>query len=323
MKRFGLYALCVLWVVCMQACSGTGSPDEIRKEHFVFAVKGADTLSLDKYELSSLPVPATGKPVMIFAFGGGFRGGDKASQSYLPYFEYLVRQGFVVVSIDYRTVLKDLNPAEVSDPMQFMQVLQRAIGTAVEDFYDATRFVVERSADWGIDTKQILASGSSAGAITVLQAEYVLCNGQPLAERLPAGFNYAGVIAFAGAVADNVAPHWTKAPCPILLFHGDADRIVPFRQAAMEGLGGLWGSAAIAESLDRLETPYSFHKIENAGHEISEIPMQKHLLDILNFFERQVRQGERLVIESDERIPGDTAVKKDFTVMDYLFENTH
>lgn len=47
---------------------------EVQKENFVFSIKGTDTLSLDKYELTSMS-PASKKPVMIFAFGGGFKGG--------------------------------------------------------------------------------------------------------------------------------------------------------------------------------------------------------------------------------------------------------
>ena len=54
---------------------------------------------------------------------------------------------------------------------------------AVEDFYDATGFVINQSSDWNIDVEQIVASGSSAGAITVLQAEYDLCNGHELAKK--------------------------------------------------------------------------------------------------------------------------------------------
>ena len=102
--------------------------------------------------------------------------------------------------------------------MDFIAALQHAIDTAVEDFYDATGFVINQSSDWNIDVEQIVASGSSAGAITVLQAEYDLCNGHELAKRLPAGFNYAGVISYAGAVSGVLPPHWEKMPCPIMLF---------------------------------------------------------------------------------------------------------
>ena len=172
-----------------------------------------------------------------------------------------------------------------------------------------------------IDVEQIVASGSSAGAITVLQAEYDLCNGHELAKRLPAGFNYAGVISYAGAVSGVLPPHWEKMPCPIMLFHGDADKTVPFEQAAMENLGGLWGSSAVAKSLENLQASYYFYKVENAGHEISGLPMSRNQYDIMSFLSRQVLGDENLAITTDERVPGDTIVRKDFTVQDYILDN--
>ena len=177
MNRNWVYSLFALWIVCSFACTQPKpvANVDVQKENFVFSIKGTDTLSLDKYELPSIS-PASKKPVMIFAFGGGFKGGDKADKGYIPYFEFLARNGFVVVSTDYRTTLKNLDPSKVSSPMDFIAALQHAIDTAVEDFYDATGFVINQSSDWNIDVEQIVASGSSAGAITVLQAEYDLCN---------------------------------------------------------------------------------------------------------------------------------------------------
>ena len=159
------------------------------------------------------------------------------------------------------------------------------------------------------------------GAITVLQAEYDLCNGHELAKRLPTGFNYAGVISYAGAVSGVLPPHWEKMPCPIMLFHGDADKTVPFEQAAMENLGGLWGSSAVAKSLENLQASYYFYKVENAGHEISGLPMSRNQYDIMSFLSRQVLGDENLAITTDERVPGDTIVRKDFTVQDYILDN--
>ena len=49
--------------------------------------------------------------------------------------------------------------------MDFIAALQHAIDTAVEDFYDATGFVINQSSDWNIDVEQIVASGSSAGRL--------------------------------------------------------------------------------------------------------------------------------------------------------------
>ena len=145
MNRNWVYSLFALWIVCSFACTQPKpvANVEVQKENFVFSIKGTDTLSLDKYELPSIS-PASKKPVMIFAFGGGFKGGDKADKGYIPYFEFLARNGFVVVSTDYRTTLKNLDPSKVSSPMDFIAALQHAIDTAVEDFYDATGFVINQ-----------------------------------------------------------------------------------------------------------------------------------------------------------------------------------
>ena len=79
MNRNWVYSLFALWIVCSFACMQPKpvANVEVQKENFVFSIKGTDTLSLDKYELTSMS-PASKKPVMIFAFGGGFKGGDKA-----------------------------------------------------------------------------------------------------------------------------------------------------------------------------------------------------------------------------------------------------
>ena len=132
MNRNWVYSLFALWIVCSFACTQPKpvANVEVQKENFVFSIKGTDTLSLDKYELPSIS-PASKKPVMIFAFGGGFKGGDKADKGYIPYFEFLARNGFVVVSTDYRTTLKNLDPSKVSSPMDFIAALQHAIDTAV------------------------------------------------------------------------------------------------------------------------------------------------------------------------------------------------
>ena len=85
MNRNWVYSLFALWIVCSFACTQPKpvANVEVQKENFVFSIKGTDTLSLDKYELTSMS-PASKKPVMIFAFGGGFKGGDKADKGYVP-----------------------------------------------------------------------------------------------------------------------------------------------------------------------------------------------------------------------------------------------
>ena len=190
------------------------------------------------------------------------------------------------------------------------------------DLYDATRYIAQQREAWGIDPEKIIISGSSAGAITVLQAEYYRCNSHSIAARLPEGFRYAGVISFAGAISAKKKLHWQTLPCPVMLFHGNADGIVPFRKAHLPFLGGLWGSETIARSLESLDSPCHFYEIDNAGHEIASLPMTRNLYDIAAFLSRQIIDGKPLSVHTLETVPGTPAAKKRFTVIDYIRNNT-
>ena len=272
------------------------STREILMETEIFAIKGADTLRLDRYFLSG--IEQTDSPVVVFVFGGGFRFG-RYSEMFVPYFEFLARHGCTVASIDYRTMLGRITFDGRPSPVDFMNILQSAIDTAVVDLYDATRYIAQQREAWGIDPEKIVISGSSAGAITVLQAEYYRCNSRSLAARLPEGFRYAGVISFAGAISDKQKLHWQTLPCPVMLFHGNADGI-----------------------LESLDSPCHFYEIDNAGHEIASLPMSRNLYDIAAFLSRQVIDGKPLSVHTLETVPGAQAAKKRFTVIDYIRNNT-
>lgn len=292
----------------------------VDKQTYSFAVKGTDTLKLDKYEVINTTKDTLSRPVLLFAFGGGFKGGERDEAYYIPYFHFLAENGYVVVSTDYRTELKHADPSKMADPMGFAATLQQAIGAAVEDFYGATRYVVENGDNWKIDPEQIVACGSSAGAITVLQAEYEICNQSKQAQLLPEGFNYAGVISFAGAICSMGAPQWKNAPCPIMLFHGNADRTVPFEKAVLNDMG-LWGSNFIARQLKENQSPYYFYLAEDAGHEMANIPMENNRYDILGFLNRFVSNHQKLFINTTETVPGKPSAPKDFTLQDYIRNN--
>ena len=72
--------------------------------------------------------------------------------------------------------------SEETFPEAWITTLAMATG----DLYDATAYVCDHASAWGVDKTRIVASGSSAGAITVLMGEYGICNGHPLArQKLP------------------------------------------------------------------------------------------------------------------------------------------
>lgn len=107
-------------------------------------------------------------------------------------------------------------PRPADTPEALAERFFAAVDMAVEDLYDATSFIVGQARAWGLDPSAVVASGSSAGAITVLQGEYERCTGSALSRRLPEGFRYAGIIAFAGAVLEKgpSGPVWREKARP-------------------------------------------------------------------------------------------------------------
>lgn len=303
--------LLIVWLSVLGA-SGAGKITEIYSE------AGGDTLRLDFYKAQS----DTPTPVMIFAFGGGFKGGQRDYESFMPMFDYMTRNGVSVVSIDYRTLLKNVPPTEMMSAEGFKSHLVAAIDTAASDFLKATAYVDAKAASWNIDVKQIFACGSSAGAITVLQAAYMLCNDDGLAVRygLAAPFDYAGVISMAGAICADGEPRWARTPCPLLLFHGDADAIVPFDRAVLGGFG-LYGSKSISDGLAKEGVPHRFHRVNGASHEISGTPMSEDCGEILDFIMSVCRYKEDRIFNTTEYRPGMTDYKTDFTIIDYIKAN--
>lgn len=296
--------------------------DEVVCDTFVYSVKSGDSLRLDRYTYAPATKVGEQAPCMIFVFGGAFIHGTRDAESYRPFFEYMAREkGYTVVSIDYRLGLKEPLAAGKLSPESFPQLLPQTVLMAVEDLYDATSFVAGKAEEWGVAPDRIVACGSSAGAITVLQGEYFIANKNPLTAKLPKGFNYAGVISFAGAVV-NMGDElgWESAPAPIMLFHGDADANVPYEALRLGG-AGIFGSKYIARQLAEMKSPYYFYSVENADHAMANVPMNNYR-DAIDYFLTQM-VGERLpaMIDTDERFTYAKPVNKVFTVADFINSN--
>lgn len=294
----------------------------IDKQTYVYSVKDGNSLKLDRYYLKDdVAVAVEVTPCIVFMFGGGFAAGERDGEQYVDYFRKLVERGYQVVSIDYRLGMKNIGDGSQIDPMRFAALLTNSITMAVEDLFDATTFVYNHADDWNIEKSEIITNGSSAGAVAVLHGEYAICNKSKLTERLPLGFNYAGTIAFAGAIFSTSGDlKWQTAPSPIQMFHGDADRNVPFDKTEMLQVG-LYGSKHIAKQLQELNTPYYFYKVENAAHEIAERPMRKNINEICSFINKLIIGKDNLMINTGEVEIGKPEMKKDFELMDYIKAN--
>lgn len=296
--------LCSLW---LGICFGAD------KQTFMYASKAEQDLYLDFYAVES-EQPA---PCLIYLFGGGFIMGQRDDERFQDYFNYLNDNGYAVISIDYRLGLKGIRKDDV--PITKMpDILMETVYKAVEDLYDATLFTLEHSEEWNIDPKKLIINGSSAGAITILQAEYELCRRSEIANRLPEGFNYAAAISYAGAVV-QIGPEmkWKGDPCPIMLFHGNADDYVTFNRTGIL-CANMYGSQYIADQLKRINAPFYFYIEENMDHAMASLPLRAHRRRVLDFLDEFVHQGRRLQIIYNHEDLSVPEKKKDLVLFDYL-----
>lgn len=232
------------------------------------------------------------KPVILFAFGGGFMSGSRHSPAYLPWFRTLTENGYHVVSIDYRLGLKGARRMGVAQA----GLLHKAIMMGTEDMTDATRWLIQNREALGIGTDRIVLAGSSAGAIISLQCMYELYNRTEMVKCLPEDFSYAGVISFSGAIFSTRGKiRFRETPCPPLLFHGTADGIVPYGQIKVLWVG-FFGTDKIAERLDKFGFDHIVYRHLNHGHEIS-----WHMSDLteetLDYLENVVCRGRTGIID--------------------------
>lgn len=312
MKK-GSILLVLLFALLTSNILAAGSNSIIEKQTYIYSIKGIDTLRLDRYDNPDI---SGEKPCLIYVFGGGFKGGNRSASEYNKFFNFLLGKGYQVVSIDYRLGLKNVKEAAA-----YPAALPKSINLAVEDLYDATNFILDNAKEWGVDTNMLIPCGSSAGAITVLHAEYAIVNKKELSRKLPDEFNYAGIISLAGAIFSHTGNlQWNTLPCPILLFHGDADRNVPFDKIEAMNMG-FYGSKHIAEQLRSIRSPHSFYEAINAAHELSSSPIQNNLNEINSFLEQLVRDRKQLIVHTQLEQIGKPELNKDFELMDYINTN--
>ncbi|MFV0390588.1 MAG: alpha/beta hydrolase [Paludibacteraceae bacterium] len=279
-----------LALLLLVTVSLTVSSSEISKETRTFALKEGYSLQLDIYKSDKDSL----QPCLIFVFGGGFKEGSRDQDKFLSYYNYFANNGLTVVAIDYRLGLK----GEKNPPSVFNQKpLRKAIGIAVEDLFSATAYLLSQAEALRIDTSQIIISGSSAGAMTVLQADYERRNHMSSDTILPSKFQYAGVIAFAGSIFSTEGlPTYSVKPAPTLFFHGSADKLVPYNKISFFNLG-VFGSKQLARRFQKEKYPYLFYTMEGIGHDVATYPMNDFQPEIFKFIKDYVFEQQPLMVD--------------------------
>ncbi|MEL6134956.1 MAG: alpha/beta hydrolase, partial [Bacteroidota bacterium] len=215
------------------------------------------------------------RPLIILAYGTDLETVEIGNFNSLA--QYFVRSGYVVASIEYRTL----------DVPQNVETTQRAILDAAFDMKAAVRYF-HRSVSigniYGINPSQIFIGGYGAGAVTALHAAYLreeseveAIGGTSLVDYMNAqggiegnsgnnGFSSAvrGVVNLSGGLlrADLI-----DAGEPTLIsFHGSNDqRILPGQGAGILGIETA-GSTLIHAEADRVGVENELHLISEGDH---------------------------------------------------------
>ena len=270
-----------------------------------FVVRDGKPLLMDIYQFKGRETEGK-RPVFLYSFGGAWAMGSRVDALCNPLYDHLCEKGWVCVAMDYRLgAARGRDGKPLITPPEGYNPFQYAIDIGVEDIYAATAWLIKHADEYNIDPDKIVISGSSAGAINSMNAEYYICTGHRLArENLPDGFNYAGVIPMAGAVyltgENETELKWDKKPCPMCFFHGSADPTVTFdveRSPNRHGFGPLY----VGRLLDTMDVPYMLNEYSEGDHCMALLPLKWFWNEIDSFLDRIVLGGQNIKVHAIER----------------------
>src|SRR5215471_12830186 len=234
-------ALSLLIVLVAAGCDplltpGAPAPLRFRDQIFSSVTKTSDivyghavdqdgvnqTLTLDMYQPTGDTVAT--RPAIVWVHGGSFTAGTKTSPELVDEANTFAMEGYVNVSINYR-----LDSAGGCSTTRTGSRCLTAIAQAEEDAKTAVRFLREQAATYRIDPDRIAIGGSSAGAITALNVAFTHENSSPgdhqgFSSTVRAAQSLSGAELASGGAIDS-------ADAPAVLFHGTADKTVPYAWA--------------------------------------------------------------------------------------------
>lgn len=276
-----LAGICVNLIICAQ---------DFRT--YTYFSNDSISLELDVFIPDHLDTTLGNTPLVIYVHGGGFSNGNRDGGHKLA--RLLAEQDMACACITYTLYMKDKSfgcDGILSEKIKAIQI-------AASQLWHATSFLIEKSDQFQIDTTQIFIAGSSAGAETVLHAAHWDRNQMQAFDRaLSSSFRYAGIISGAGAIMDlNLIT--AENMLPTMLFHGDADPLVPYDVASHHfcppdspGWLMLFGSHAIAEHLQELGGSCQLTTYRGGNHSFAGAYFYQDQQPVADFIDR-VLSGE-------------------------------
>ena len=269
---------------------------------YLFSTKDGQDLYMDDYHPtadSETTLDGKTKPTVVFMFGGGFISGARNDKFYMPWFKRFNEEGYRVISIDYRLGMKGV---KTSGGIGSVKAFRHSTQIAAEDLFSATAYLIANKEALGIDPSNLVLSGSSAGAIAILEADWLLSNGKA-GDFLPDGFRYAGLMPFAGAIISmEGVPSYKVPPAPTAFFHGTDDRIVNYKKIHVLKWG-LFGSDKLARIFRKNGYTYNIYRFEGNSHEIASAFIRT-FPEQIRFLETNVIRGQKRIVDSSIDDPG-------------------
>lgn len=250
--------------------------------NYLYAIKDTNKLSLDFY--SPQLTNNNNDICLIYVFGGGFFIGSKTDSTNVAFCKSITKYGYSVAAIDYRLGMK----GNKSKGLKFVKAMRKAISMAEDDVFSATNYLLDNAEKFQIDKNKIIICGSSAGAITVLQADYDLSIKSQNTKILPENFKYAAVISLAGGLLSvNGKPNYKQQPAPTLFLHGTTDNLVKYDKLKIFNYG-FFGPNYLIKQFKKNNYPFVFYRFNNIGHEIAILPMKYNVKEICSFIDDYV-----------------------------------
>lgn len=221
------------------------------------------------------------KPLIIWAHGGSFIGGNEDVPDIVAMSNDFAKRGYACASMNYRII--DDFFAVFANPTP---TYYTAVVMAVHDMKACVRFFRKHAEEYKIDPNQIFVGGASAGGFTAIHTAYIDTEEGIPAEVLDIlnqngglegtsgndGYSSAvkGVINLCGAIKDV---NWIQAgEEPIVSVHGTADGTVPYADGNALDLVPVQGSASIKTRMDELGIYNDLQTIQGGDHMAHALP---------------------------------------------------
>jgi hypothetical protein len=244
-----------------------------------------DTLRMDIYYPNSTVETLPKRPLMVFAFGGGFLGGKRSDMAY--FCKEFAKRGYVTATVDYRL---GWGCSDLTSALQCLcadnPALYRATYRAIQDFNASLRYLSYKSSQYKIDTNFVFVGGGSSGSIIAIDAAFtdqleinslknslhiLLGDLHNSGNSYPKNYKIKGVLDICGAIYD--AEFMANDNIPIVSFHDSIDCVVnPYHEYLLNCTGNchklfqMDGSALIYQQAIKQGTCAELNLNPTAGH---------------------------------------------------------